>query len=295
VVSVEVLWVVGLMVVSSGILWTQRRRAAQREVARRIERGGLPGERDLVEAALEWYRRRQEILILGVLAGVLIAGAAVVLVHLGMDLGFVPGAVLDIRLVSWLLAATAAFGGFATLINGYRTVRASRADGPRLAALRPRRLSDYLSPIEIAIYQGCVVVPLVGAALGLVVLGTNDHPARGWILIASGLAGVVVWAIGLLLTRTVLGVNQSSGREAELRWQEALRATTLRDIGSAVLTVSWLLGAAMPTSFDWPSDVPGYVEPLATVLFLVSVGLWCTALMVAASRRGLQRVQRVAG
>jgi hypothetical protein len=138
VVSVEVLWVVGLMVVSSGILWTQRRKAAQREVDRRVERGGLLGERDLVEAALEWYRRRQEILILGVLAGVLIAS---------------------------------------------------------------RR----------------------------------------------------------------------------------------------VLTVSWLLGAAMPMSFEWPSDVPGYVEPLATVLFLVSVALWCTALMVAASRRGLQRVQRVAG
>lgn len=292
---VDVLWLVAALVLMSVVLWVQRRKAAQREVDRRVERGGLPGDRDLVEVALEWYRRRQEILILGVLAGVLVAGAAVVLVHLGIDLGFVPGTALDARLLTWLLAATAAFGGFATLINGYRTVRASRADGPRLAALRPRKSSDYLSPVEIAIYDGCVVLPLVGAALGVVVLGTNDHPERGWILIGSGLAAVVVWAIGLLLMRTALRVNQPSGREAELRWQEAFRATTLRDIGSAVLTVAWLLGAAMPMSFEWPSDVPGYVSPLATVLFLVSVGLWCTALMVAASRRGLQRVQRVAG
>lgn len=291
----DVLWLVAALVLMSVVLWVQRRKAAQREVDRRVERAGLPGDRDLVEAALEWYRRRQEILILGVLAGVLVGGAAVVLVHLGIDLGFVPGTALDTRLFTWLLAAMAAFGGFATLINGYRTVRAARSDGPRLAALRPRKLSDYLSPIEIAIYGGCVVLPLVGAALGVVVLGTNERPGRGWILIGSGLAGVVVWAIGLLLTRTALRVNQPSGREAELRWQEAFRATTLRDIGSAVLTVAWLLGAAMPMSFEWPSDVPGYVEPLATVLFLVAVALWCTALMVAASRYGLQRVQRVAG
>jgi hypothetical protein len=291
----DVLWLVAMMVLATGVMWTQRRKAAQTEVNRLVGRGGLPPEPDLVEAALQWYLRRQEVLLLGLLAGTLAAGVIVVLAYLGLGIGFETGAVLDVRLLTWMLAAAAAAGGIATLGLSYRTVRASRSDGRRTAALRPRRLSDYLSPIEIAIHYGAIVLPLVAIGLGIVVLGSNDHPARGWILIGSGLAAVPLWGTGVLLQRAALRVNQPSGREAELRWQEALRATTLRDLGSSMITVSWLLGASIPMSFQWPSDAPAFAEPLSVVLFVVAVGLLCVMWTVAASRRGLRRVDRVVG
>jgi hypothetical protein len=295
VIQVDVLWVVAMMAFATGLMWTQRKKSARTEVNRLVDRGGLPPEPDLVESALRWYEHRQEVLLLGLLAGTLAAGGIVVVTYLGMDIGFETGAVVDVRLLSWLLAAAAAAGGIATLGLSYRTVRASRTDGPRMAALRPRRLRDYLSPIEIAIHYGAIVLPLAAIGLGILVLGSNDHPARGWILIGSGSAAVPLWASGLLLQRMALRVNQPSGREAELRWQEAMRATTLRDLGSSAITVSWLLGASIPMSFQWPSDVPGFAEPLSVVLFVVAVGLMCVMWAVAASRPGLRRVQRVVG
>jgi hypothetical protein len=295
VIQVDVLWIVAMMVVATGIMWTQRRKMAKTEVDRLVTRGGLPPEPELVESALHWYERRQAVLLLGLLVGVLAAGAIVVLAYLGMDMGFETGAVIDVRLLTWLVAAAAAAGGIATLGLSYRTVRASRTDGPRMAALRPRRLSDYLSPIEIGIHYGSIVLPLAAIGLGIVVLGSNDKPVRGWILIGSGLAAIPLCAVGAALQRMALRVNQPSGREAELHWQEALRATTLRDLGSSMVTVSWLLGASIPMSFQWPADVPAFAEPLSEVLFLVAVGLMCVMWGVAASRRGLQRVQRVVG
>ncbi|MEV5967709.1 hypothetical protein AB0L70_38435 [Kribbella sp. NPDC051952] len=293
--QVDVLWIVAMMVIATGIMWTQRRKMAKTEVDRLVARGGLPPERDLVESALKWYERRQAVLLLGLLAGTLAGGAIVVLAYVGMDIGFETGAVIDVRLLTWMVAAASAAGGIATLGLSYRTVRASRIDGPRMAALRPRRLSDYLSPIEIAIHYGSLVLPLVAVGLGIVVLGSNDKPVRGWILIGSGLAAVPLWAVGAALQRMALRVNQPSGRQAELHWQEALRATTLRDLGSSMITVSWLLGASIPMSFQWPADAPAFAEPLSEVLFLVAVGLMCVMWGVAASRRGLQRVQRVVG
>ncbi|MGW7681099.1 hypothetical protein ACWGID_10195 [Kribbella sp. NPDC054772] len=292
----DLFWLVAIMVAAALVLWVLRRKLAAAEVNRLVERGGLPAEPELVGAASKWYLRRQEILLLGLLIGILAGGAIAWLAHQGVGVGLTTGVGIDIRLLTWMLALAAAAGGLANLVHSYRTVRLSRANGPRMAALRPRQLVDYLGPIEIAIQYAVVVLPLVTIGLGgLVVLGSDDHPARGWILIGSGLAAVPLWGCGLLLQRKALQVSQSSSRDAELHWQEAMRATTLRDLGSSAVTVCWLLGAGIPMSFEWPSDIPGFVDPLVSVLFLVAVGFFSVTSMAASSRSGLQRVQRVAG
>ncbi|MFD7161657.1 hypothetical protein ACFV9C_44230 [Kribbella sp. NPDC059898] len=292
----ELLWTVGVMVAVEVVLLMLRDRSARLEVERLIERAGLPAESRLVEAAVKWQRRRQTILLTGMLAGTLVAGGVVLLVHNGLHFGFASGDVFDKRLLSWLFAAAAVAGagGLATLAYNYRIVR-SAGGGQRAAALRPRRLADYLSPLEIAIQYSCLVLPLVGIGMGVVVLGTAEHPARGWILVVSGLVAVPSWALGLLLQRRALQVNQPAGDKAELLWQEALRASTLRDLGASVLTICWLLGAAFPMSFDWPPDAPHFVQRLAPVLFLVAAAMLFARGVVAASRRGLGRVQRIAG
>lgn len=296
-VQVSFLWLIGATVGVVVLLWIQRRRSAQLEVNRLIERAGLPAEPRLVEAALTWQQRRQETLLIGILIGTVAAGAVVLLVRNGLHVGLASSDVADDGLLTWLLAAAAVAGagGLATLAYNYRVVRESRSEGRRTATLRPRQLADYLSPWEIVIQYSCLVLPLVAIGLGVVILGTADRPASGWILIVSGLVAVPLWALGLFLQRRALLVNRPSGDKAVLLWQEALRASTLRDVGSSVLMICWMLGAALPMSFQWPSGTPHFVQPVATVAFLVSVVMLCGRGVLAASRRGLGRVQRIAG
>ncbi|MEU4192252.1 hypothetical protein AB0E69_10155 [Kribbella sp. NPDC026611] len=270
-----------------------RRRTAIREVGRLVEHGGLPAEPELIEAAQGWYMRRQVVLLIGMVAGALLGGAVVLILRPGGD--FRLASEFDIRLLTGMIAVTAAVGGLASLVHSYRTVRASRFDGPRTATLRPRQLRDYLSPVEIAIQYGALLLPAVAAVMGIVILRSSDHPGRGWILIGSGIAAAPLWGLGILLQRKALEVNQPSRGAAELRWQEALRATTLRDIASSGLTVCWLLGAAIPMSFQWPADAPAYFSGLAGVLFLISLGLLCLSTIVGRSGSALRRVERVVG
>jgi hypothetical protein len=291
----DILWLEAVMVAGAVVLWMQRRKAANREVDRRVERGGLPADGVYVEAAQLWFRRRQETVIIGVLIAALMAIVVLVLSRWIAGTPLLSGRDFDLRLLTWIVAPMAGAVGFASLFHGYRAVRASRTDEPRTAALRPRQLTDYLSPFELALYYAAVVLPLVDAGLGIVVLGRTDHPGRGWFLVTTGLAGVLLWAVGLVILRMALRVNQSSSGQDELRWQEAFRATILRDIGTAMYTVSFLLGTAPLMAIDWPSDIPGWVPTFATVLFAVSVLAWCTTWLLADSKSGLRRVQRVAG
>ncbi|MBB5836127.1 hypothetical protein [Kribbella italica] len=290
----DLLWLIGVMVVALALLWVFRKKSAKAEVDRLVQRGGLPPEPELVAGALRWHERRQGVLVGGTLIGVLVGGAIIVLADQALEIDLVASDGLDVRLLTWMLAAAAAAGGVTSLLHSYRSVLAVRDDGPRIAALRQRRLTDYLSPVEVAVHYSAVLLPLVAVALGLVVLGSDDHPSSGWILIVSGLMAVPLCVAGLWLQRLALEVNQTSSGEAELRWQEALRAATLRDLGVGVVSVSWLLGASVPLSFEWPSDVPGFVEPIAAGLFVLAMAALCVVWSIAASRRGLQRAQRVA-
>ncbi|GAA0626882.1 hypothetical protein HPO96_36290 [Kribbella sandramycini] len=287
--------VLGVMVVALVIIWSQRKRAAEAEVNRLLRSGGLPADAELCESARLWFVRRQDIVVLGVLAGVVVTTVGLLVADLGFGADLVTGGELDLRLLTLLFAFVAALGGVATLVHGYRAVRLSRVEGARQAALRPRRLDDYLNPIEVFAHRVIVVVPLVCVGLGVVVLGSADRPARGWILIGSGVLAVLLWAGGVWLQRMALGVSQASGRPEQLLWQEALRAATLRDLGSAMIAVCWLLGAAVPSSFEWPADVPAAFEWVGFAMFLVSMGLICVTTAVAVSRWGLGRVRRVVG
>ncbi|TDD61171.1 hypothetical protein E1263_08265 [Kribbella antibiotica] len=296
--------ILGAMVVTMVVLWLARGKIADSEVRRLVARGGLPAEEGLVEPAKEWFRQRQTILVLGILAGTVAAGVVLAVADavLGgkLKLGPTFGSdsfefTVDLRLWLWFLAITAAWSGAATLLHGYRAVRLARVDGPRAAALRPRKLTDYLHPIEIAIYYVIVLVPLICVGLGIVVLGSADQPERGWVLVVSGAIGVLLWGGGVVVQRLALGVSQRSGRPEELLWQEALRATTLRDIGTAMITVSWLLGAGVPFSFSWPSDVPTSFEWMGWGLLMGALLLSMVASAVAHSPWGLPRVRRVVG
>lgn len=278
------IWFVGFSVLLA-LLWWQRKTAARKSVERLIERGGLSTEPRLVDAALAWHQRRQELLLIGVWVGVLVAAVALVVTGRGWD----------VQLITWSVAAAFAAGGFAALLHAYRSVRAARQDGLRTASLHQRRLTDYLSPIEVGIHLVAVVIPLVCISLGVVVLSSAGRSPRAWVLVISGAVAVLLWAGGVVLQRMTLKVNQPSAGASELRWQEALRGTALRDLGAVMLCVSWLLGAAVPLSFHWPSDVPHFVQPLSQLMFSGSVILVAILSFAGTNRHVLGRVRRVTG
>ncbi|GAB3954343.1 hypothetical protein GCM10029976_096430 [Kribbella albertanoniae] len=286
--------VLGLAVVILVVVWSQRKKTARSEVNRLIRQGGLPADPDLAEAAIGWFQRRVGVLSIGYLLGILVGG--VVLLFSGQAFQFGPDSEGGSGLgpIVWAFAAASFIGGGATLLDAYRAVRRSKVDGPRTATLRPRRLGDYLTPVETAIHYGVVAIPLVCIGLGVGVLSSDNRPARGWLLVASGSVAVLLWGAGIALERMALRVSQSSGRPAQLLWQEAYRAATLRDLGTAIITVSWLLGASVPSSFDWRGH-PMYFWDVAFGVFLVSMVLMLVNSWIPMTPWALRRVRRVVG
>ncbi|WP_433159186.1 hypothetical protein [Kribbella sp. CA-247076] len=271
----DVVWWMVSMTVGTAGGWLWRKSAARAEVSRWVGRGGLPAEPDLVAAAQTWFERRQTSVAIGVWVGMMLGGVLLL----------VTGAGLNPAVLTWWFAAVLLGGGIATCARSYLAVRNARADEPRAAALRPRRLVDYLSAFEIWLQYGLLAVPLLAAVLGLFALHSG-----GWTLVAGGLVAVPMAAAAFYLQRLSLLLRQSATDAAGLQWQEAFRAVTLRDLGLAGMTISWLLGAAAALSFEWPDDVPGFVQPATYVLFLGSTLLIVASLVVSVSRRGLRRV-----
>jgi hypothetical protein len=275
VVLVDVVgWMLG-MTAAMVWAWFLRKSTARAEVGRWVQRGGLPAEPELVEVAQTWFQRRQATLVVGVWIGMMVGGIVLLIAGVGLDPAF----------LAWWFAAVILGGGIVTCVRSYRAVRKGRADGPRAAALRPRRLTDYLSTFEIWVQYGLIAVPLLAAALGLLALGSG-----GWVLVVGGLVAVPMTAAAFYLQRLSLQVSQPAGGEAELQWQKAFRAATLRDLGMVGICISWLLGAAAALSFDWPADVPGFVPPATYVLFLGSTVLIVASTVVSVSKLGLRRV-----
>ncbi len=269
-------WMLG-MTAATILAWFVRKSAARAEVGRWVERGGLPGlpaEPELVAAAQAWFQRRQASVLIGTWIGMMVGGVVLLIAGAGLDVVF---------LACWFAAVIFA-AGIVTCVQSYRAVRKARADGPRAAALRPRRLADYLSEFEIWVQYGLIAVPVLVAALGLLALSSG-----GLLLVVGGLVAVPMMAAAFYLQRLLLHVSQPAGREAELQWQEVFRAARLRDLGAVGIWLSWLLGAAA-LSFDRPADVPGFVPTATYLLFGGSTILICASVVVSVTKHGLRRV-----
>jgi hypothetical protein len=176
-----------------------------------------------------------------------------------------------------------------------RAVRSAKIDGPRTAFLRQRRLSDFLVWPEIVVQYGVLVLPLASGALGVLVLAGDERPHRGWLLVIAAVLSLLIYAAATILQRRVLGLNQVASEESELRWEEALRASTLRDLAGVMMMTCWLMGGVVAVSFDWPDGLPSYVQPVTYILFgggIVAIGV---VKLMSGTKWGLRRSQRVIG
>lgn len=267
--------------VTAVLVWRQREELGLKK-AYDLVNAGLPNETELVQAAAKQFRQRQAASTIGSWLG----GATALIVL----------AIVHSPIVGLLWSVVAGMFGVAVAVYGVhlRTVRAARREGPRLARLGQRRLRDYLVWPEIAGQYVALVLPVAAVAIGVLVLVDHDDPRIGWTLAGVPVVGLLISAAALVLQRRVLRLSQSAGGESELRWEEAMRAATLRDLGEVIIWSCWLLGGGTAVSVSLPAGMPSFAEPLTLVLFCGGVVVMGMAAL-ASGKWGLRRSQRALG
>jgi hypothetical protein len=234
----------------------------------------------LVEAAVTRFRRQREALTIGG--------------WIGCSVGAIGLTASGLKTAAELWWATVAMLGaaIAICVLQFRAVRAARADGPRTASLRQRMMVDFQSWPELVAQFGSMLLPVVTGGLGVLVL-TGDHNAsRGWLLVIPSIAAVAIAAIAVVLQIRLVRLSQVATEEAELRWEEALRAASVRELASIITWTCWILGASVAFSFEWPSGTPGFVEPLTYGLVVGGLLLMSVGGLIATSSWGLRWPQK---
>ncbi|MEV8376350.1 hypothetical protein AB0P21_26645 [Kribbella sp. NPDC056861] len=280
------LTVLAFMLALGLMVFVRRRSTARNEVWRLVHSGGLPQDERLMAAAEERLVQRQ----VATAAGSVAAGLVGVLVLWAV------GSDVSSPILGWTLVLSVAGAGLGISIVHSRAVRAVRPAGSRTATLRQRQLADYLTRFEIVGQYAMLVFPLLALVLGVLILVTaDDHQARGLVLAIPALAMIPFAVLGVHLQRQILHLNQPASGEPDLRWQEALRAKALRDMGNILGGAGWLFGSASVLSFDWPAGLPAFIEPLGWVMFVAGTGLWALILFTGESKWGLRRSQEAIG
>ncbi|MGC4938292.1 hypothetical protein [Kribbella sp. DT2] len=266
------------------VVWVWRdRKAIGLKAAYRLVEAGLPNDRDLVAVAATRFEQRQLVSTIGGAIG----GA------LGLGVVMYVGAALPGLIWSALIST---FGvGFAICWMHFKTVGDARKAGPRTASLRPRRLTDFLVWPEVVVQYGALVLPLAAVWLGVMVAAGDDRPSRGWALLGAAAVALAIYVTALALQARVLRLSQAATGEPELRWEEAMRAATLRELSEVMTWSCWFLGAGAAISFEYPRSVPSFVEPIMLALFAVGVVVMGVAQVSGSTKWGLRRSQRAFG
>lgn len=259
----------------------------QEEIGRKrayaLVQAGLPNETEVVQAAARRFQHLHAASTIGGWLGGI--GALIVFAALGSP-------VMGL-LWSGLIGT---FGvAVAACVFHLHAIRTARPEGPRLASLGQRRLRDYLLWPEIVAQYGVLALPLTTAAVGVLVLTGQDASTTGWALVGAGVASMLVCAIAHVLQRKMLAVSQAVSGESELRWAEALRAATLRELGGLMMWACWCLGGVVIISVDLPSRLPAFVESLGYVLCGGGIVVLVVAQASASGKWGLRRSQRAIG
>lgn len=163
--------------------------------------------------------------------------AAAIVIGLMLRVPHEASAVADLL---WLGVGGALLAGSVGAILAVLTeARPTASAGPRVARAAARRMRDYVDPFELGWVRVTAVLglglPLVNLALHVETLG-GPTPTTALVL---GAAGIV--ELGILEgagRRIVLGRGRITSDETELAWDDALRASDLRRLTSAVAMTS---------------------------------------------------------
>lgn len=219
-------------------VWMRSPKTRQRELHRFARRVNLSLTPDVEPAVLRRLVRRGWHITAGGLAGLIAVAAMLVLVDGFGEWDFAPMAIFAAVL------GGVAMGGATSAVAG---MLPPRDDGKRVARLITPRYADYVAGFERWGAVGAVgtgVVALgVGAATG--VFSASSDTASGATLPAGTIAAFVMvglavlsLAASLVVSTAIVAHGQRATTELGLAWDDALRASALRDI----VTVPILLG-----------------------------------------------------
>ena len=186
----------------------------------------LPAQLERTVAARLMIRSRG-----GSLGGLVFTAAAALAFH------FEIGVNNDSRLTGLFIVgstfAGVAAGTAVAALTGGRTIAPDR---PRVARARAVTVSDYLAPFELI---GARVV--VYAAVGLLlVVSLFAAPGAGGSLFAIAffaIFGAISLALFEVASRRIVDLPQPAGSTAELVWDDAIRASSLRDLVTAPIAL----------------------------------------------------------
>lgn len=148
------------------------------------------------------------------------------------------------------------------------------APAARVAAVRRRRLPDYLRPAEVAGAALSTVLPVAAVVLAAVTLADGTSaPVGAGIVALSGALSLAVQAVLWWVVRHGLRQPVAATTAVGLEWGEVLRSQLLRDQLGAVTLVSagggggallWGLTTGM-------GGLPGWERTAAPIAAVVSV------------------------
>lgn len=164
--------------------------------------------------------------------------------------------------------------------------------GPRLARVPRPTPGDYVAPIERV---GARILVAIGALSAAIVVALPIAAETRLIVGAAALGAIVVLIAVEWVSSALVARPQPAVSELLLRWDDALRAQTLRDLVSIPLAFGGLaVFAALPTLGAWAGalGVAGVVAGslLANVVFVAGLVVLAFSVALRPARHYLKRL-----
>lgn len=165
----------------------------------------------------------------------------------------------------------------------------------RAAALRRRRLLDYLTPGEVFSPYAVLGIPAAVVVHGVIMLA-SDAPqvGRAIALLVVAVLSAAVFVAAKVLQLRALRLVHPAGSASEMRWEEAQRALLLRELNILSIVSPILLGGLvwLAVSHQWLRGVPEPLDQLVQWTWLVAQYSTFWAIWSSSRPRGLRRSQR---
>lgn len=222
------------------LAWTRSPKVRQRELERFARRVDLPLTPEVEAQVLRRLVRRSKHVVVGGLAGLVVVGVAMITVD-----GFAKWEFAPLAILALVIGGVAVGAGTSAIASMLPT----HDDGKRVARLSAPRYADYVVGFErwgavVAVALGVIAVG-VGVVSGLFATPGSSGAASDSALRMSTIAAfitvglaVVTLAASAWVSRAIVAHGQRATSELGLAWDDALRASALRDI----VTVPILLG-----------------------------------------------------
>lgn len=193
---------------------------------------GLPIPDQAKQSVIDRLKRRQRGTVIGGVTGIIVATILAILFF-------------DNEQTTWAAPLVVLFAGAGTGFGGAWAIAAHRPDPsseqPTVARMRSVGLRDYLTNAErfgLWIAPATVILGAAGGVLLLIQLPATEGLGRiGVGLTGAGLA-LIAWVASVISLQRVLAAPARSSSDLELAWDDAERASGLRQVAGVAIMLA---------------------------------------------------------